>query len=94
MQDPKGYLVAIGGAEDKGDQEKENSLDFLKNGILKSVVDLLNGEDRSIEIITTATAHPEESYHHYRHAFRELGCIGVGHLNIQDRQAASDKKYM
>ena len=44
MSYPKGYLVSIGGAEDKGiekGEEKENSLDFLENGILKEVVSLL-----------------------------------------------------
>jgi len=95
MQYPKGHLVSIGGAEDKGDaQDNENSLDFLKNGILKSVVDLLRGKERTIEIITTATETPDDSYKNYKKAFTELGCVGVGHLNIRDREAANDKKII
>ncbi|MDQ3278629.1 MAG: cyanophycinase [Bacteroidota bacterium] len=101
MQYPKGYLVSIGGAEDKGDtsqkeksDEKENTLDFLRNGILKKVVDLLKSNKPEIEIITTATGSPEESYNNYKKAFTELGCISVGHLDIRDREAANDKKLI
>jgi cyanophycinase len=96
MQYPKGYLVSIGGAEDKGNngQDKENSLDFLKNGILKTVVDLLKGSDPTLEIITTATSTPDESYKNYKRAFTQLGCVSVGHLNIRDREAANDKKVI
>jgi len=95
MSYPKGYIVAIGGAEDKGgekEQEKENSLDFLKNGILKEVVGLLKKKP-SIEVITTAGFSPEDTFKNYKKAFSELGCISVGHINIQDRNEANDPKY-
>lgn len=96
MTYPKGYLVAIGGAEDKGDekeQEKENGLDFLENGILKDLVDLLK-RNQSIEIITTATSYPEDAYKNYQRAFSELGCITVGHINVRNREEANDPKYL
>jgi cyanophycinase len=95
MKQVKGYLVPIGGAEDKGDQrEDKGKLDFQINGILKNVVDLMKGREPGIEIITTATSSPDESYKNYKRAFSELGCSNVGHLNIRDREAASDKKVI
>jgi cyanophycinase len=97
MKQPKGYLVSIGGAEDRGDQKEgkdKGHLDFQSNGILKNIVDLMKGRDPSIEIITTATSFPEESYRNYKKAFGELGCSNTGHLNIRDRDAALDKKIM
>lgn len=96
MNYPKGYLVSIGGAEDKGDeaQDKENSLDFLKNGILKAVVDLFCEGDRIIEVITTATSTPEESYSNYQKAFTELGCVKAGHLDIRNREDANSEQVI
>lgn len=96
MNYPKGYLVSIGGAEDKGDEkerEKENSLDFLKTGILKEVVSLLKNKP-TIEVITTAGRYPDESFKNYEKAFTHLGCIGVGHINIQERTKATDATYL
>lgn len=95
MKVPKGYLISIGGAEDRGDQRTEKgSLNFQNQGILKNVIDLMKGKDPAIEIITTATTSPEESYKNYKKAFTELGCQSVGHLNIRDRESANDKKIL
>ena len=77
---PRGYLVSIGGAEDKGDEreeEKENSLDFTENGILKTMVGLMQKEQPSIEVITTATSYPLDSYRNYKEAFEQLGCVEI-----------------
>ena len=93
MDYPKGYLVSIGGAEDKGselEQAKENSMDFLKNGILRSVVELMQGDMPCIEIITTATSYPKDSYRNYKEAFEQLGCVNIGHLDLRDREAANN----
>lgn len=90
-------MVSIGGAEDKGEQQsedKENSLDFLENGILKNVVELMQGKEPSIEVITTATAHPDESFRNYKEAFEQLGCVHVGHLDLRDRGAANEEAVM
>jgi cyanophycinase len=93
---PKGYLVSIGGAEDKGnnkEEEKENSLDFLKNGILKEVVNLMKANP-TIEVITTAGSHPEEAFRNYKKAFTQLGCVNVGHINIRERAETTDSKLL
>lgn len=96
MSYPRGYLVSIGGAEDKGNEKeeaKENSLDFLENGILKEVVSLLK-KTPTIEVITTASRHPEESFKNYKTAFVQLGCMQVGHFNVQERAGATDPKLL
>ncbi|OLY90636.1 cyanophycinase [Cnuella takakiae] len=97
MKQHKGYLVSIGGAEDKSEQQsedKENSLDFLESGILKNVVELMQGKEPSIEVITTATARPDESFRNYKEAFEQLGCVHVGHLDLRDREAANEEAVM
>ena len=37
MTHPKGYLIAVGGSEDKGEEEKvkQNKLNFFEEGILR-----------------------------------------------------------
>jgi cyanophycinase len=97
MNQFKGYLVSIGGAEDKSEQQsedKESSLDFLDNGILKNVVELMQGKEPSIEVITTATAYPDESFRNYKAAFEQLGCAHVGHLDLRDRDAANEEAVL
>ncbi len=97
MNQYRGFLVSIGGAEDKGNEQsedKENSLEFLKNGILKDVVELMHGNEPTIEVITTATAYPEDSYNNYKNAFEQLGCMQVGHLNLRSREAANSEEII
>jgi cyanophycinase len=95
MTSPKGFLVAIGGAEDKGggeaDHRESNDLDFYTEGVLKDIRELMKGKEPVIEVITTATSSPEESFKNYEKAFKKLGAI-PHHLNITNRMAAEDKK--
>ena len=60
MSIPKGKLIAIGGAEDKGtDLETgevyRSNLNFFELGILRRVVQEAGGPGARIEIITTAS---------------------------------------
>jgi cyanophycinase len=87
---PKGKLIAIGGAEDKGtDLEagiiKRSQLNFFEIGILKTISNMLADKGDRIEIITTASSVPEEVGVQYITAFNKLGCSNVGHLNIRVR---------
>jgi cyanophycinase len=98
MNVPKGYLVAIGGAEDKGQKKEEktegNELNFIKDGVLKDVMSLMEGKNPIIEVLTSATSSPEESFQNYKKAFAKLGCTKVAHLDVRDRENAGDKKYL
>ncbi|RYF80474.1 MAG: cyanophycinase, partial [Chitinophagaceae bacterium] len=64
MQYPRGYLIAVGGAEDKGselERERQNSLDFFKEGILNQIVQLVGKKSEpKIELVTTASSIPDE----------------------------------
>ncbi|MGL6067989.1 MAG: cyanophycinase, partial [Sediminibacterium sp.] len=82
MDIPKGKLIAIGGAEDKGtDLEKgevyRNNLNFFELGILKRIVEEAGGPHASIEVITTASTIPYEVGENYLDAFGKIGCTNV-----------------
>lgn len=98
MQHPKGYLIAIGGAEDKGteeEKERQNSLDFFRQGILNEILELSGKKtDPKIEVITTASSIPDEVGQVYKKAFRKLGCIEIGHMKITKREDADTKKIL
>ena len=62
---PKGKLLAIGGAEDKGtDLETgeihRSNLNFFELAILRRIVEETGGTDARIEIVTTASMIPYE----------------------------------
>ena len=88
----KGYLVAVGGAEDKGINYKVGSatkkkFDFFEEGILRQIIKLVEqvGPPK-IELITTASSFPDQMEVSYRNAFLKLGCSDVEHLFITSRE--------
>jgi len=96
---PKGYLIAVGGAEDKGtDLEKgimeRNKLNFFELGILKSIISLTQKKSPRVEVITTASSIPDEVGDNYKNAFMKLGCNDVAHLRIRNREDASSAENL
>lgn len=94
MAHPKGHLIAVGGAEDKGtDLEKgivqRNRLNFFELGILKNIFSLIPEENPIVEVITTASSIPDEVAENYVDAFSKLGCTNVGHMRIRKREDTS-----
>ncbi len=88
---PRGKLIAIGGAEDKGtDLETgeihRSNLNFFELGILRRVVEEAGGKDARIEVITTASTIPYEVGDIYLNAFGKIGCTDIGLLHIRNRQ--------
>lgn len=99
MSTPKGKLIAIGGAEDKGtDLETgeihRNNLNFFELGILRRVVEESGGPTVRIEVITTASMIPYEVGENYLNAFGKIGCTNVGVMHIRNRQDAMDDVYL
>ena len=99
MENPKGKLIAIGGAEDKGtDLETgvihRNNLIFFENGIIRRIVDEVGGFDKRIEVITTASSIPKEVGDNYLEAFGKLGCSNIGHINIRDRSDVNNEQFI
>jgi len=98
MEIPLGTLIAVGGAEDKGTQAEpnftpKNDLAFFESGILKRIIDEMKGTKSHIEVITTASAIPEEVGQNYIQAFGKLGCHHIGLIHIKTRDDAHNPEY-
>ncbi|SDH26607.1 cyanophycinase [Pedobacter terrae] len=84
---PAGKLVVIGGHENKNgrpetEMQKEGN-DPLE--VLESVMLLSGKSSPVIEVITTASGEPEESFNDYLKIFNRLGAADVGQIFHQDR---------
>jgi len=96
---PKGKLIVVGGAVDKGsfteeqdEKEIQKNFNFFERGILKRIIteSRLNSASR-IEVITTASQVPKEVGHEYEKAFSHLGATNLGVLGITSREEANSK---
>lgn len=99
MSIPKGKLIAIGGAEDKGinmetGETYRNNLNFFELGILRRFVEESGGPSDRIEVVTTASMIPNEVGNNYLNAFGRIGCTNIGVLHIRNRQDATNKEYV
>ena len=100
MQHPKGKLIAIGGAEDKGtdldkiELQKLSNLNFIELGILHRIVKESGGPTANIEVITTASMIPYEVGENYLDAFGKIGCTDINLMHIRNRADAMDKDYL
>lgn len=99
MSIPKGKLIAIGGAEDKGtDLEKgevyRNNLNFFELGILRRIVEEAGGTAARIEVITTASNIPHEVGENYLNAFGKIGCTDIGLIHIRNREDVLREDYI
>ena len=78
----KGYLVIIGGAEDKKNECE----------ILKEVVHLYKKSKGSLVILTVATDYPVEVGEEYKKVFSSLGVEDINIIHIQSRDMAEDQE--
>jgi len=93
---PKGKLIIIGGAVDKGsftesnfEDQVEKNLNFFEKGILRRIIDeSKKGTDSRIEIIPTASKIPDIVGQEYMKAFQFLGAENVSVLKIENRETA------
>jgi cyanophycinase len=88
---PKGKLISVGGAEDKGTDLEQgfierNRLNFFEIGILARIVEEVGGVDKRIEVITTASSIPVEVGENYLSAFGKIGCNNIGIIDIRKRE--------
>lgn len=99
MHRPKGKLIAIGGAEDKGTNLERgeihrNNLNFFELAILRRFVEEAGGPEARIEVITTASTIPVEVGNNYLNAFGKIGCINIGEMHIRDRNDAAKPEFL
>ncbi len=93
---PKGRLLIIGGAEDKGENEvsmADHNPKFVEMEILKKLVSVKTRNPR-IEVITTASNEPEKVKRMYEKAFSKVGYRNIGFINIQDKTEARDEAFV
>jgi cyanophycinase len=98
MEIPKGKLIAIGGAEDKGtDLETgevyRNNLNFFELGILRRIMTEAGGSTARIEVVTTASTIPQEVGNNYLNAFGKIGCTNIGVMHIRNRADAMNEIF-
>jgi cyanophycinase len=99
---PKGILIIIGGAVDKGsftesnfDKNVANNLNFFETGILKRIITESRMHEQSrIEIITTASKIPKEVGPEYARAFQYLGAEDVHIMDIDKREHGNDPEIL
>ncbi|TCJ14013.1 cyanophycinase [Flaviaesturariibacter flavus] len=94
---PRGTLLIIGGAENKGEEQakkKHTPSDFERFEILKDFRKLLGKKEPRIEVVTTASSEGDELFKDYVKAFGELGMRHVGHIHHDSRKAALDDEAM
>ena len=99
MELPKGKLISVGGAEDKGTDLEQgflerNRLNFFELGILKRLVDEVGGTEKRIEVVTTASSIPVEVGENYLMAFGKIGCSNVGIIDIRKREDVFITEYI
>jgi len=87
-QIPKGTLILIGGAEDRGINEiaiQNRNKQFVHFEILKELLPTKKKNKRHIlEIITTASEDPNGVMDTYSRAFKKVGFNEVGYINVEN----------
>jgi cyanophycinase len=86
---PKGTLLIIGGAENKGEEEskkKKTPSDFKRLEILEDFVKMMRKPDPVIEIVTSASSEGNESFRDYKRALAKVGIESLRHLHHNSRQ--------
>ena len=81
---PKGFLIPIGGGEDRG-EEMEPRLPFEEKGVLKHVLDQAKGKGSKVVLVTSASSIPKEVAAAYEFGFKRLGCGNLIHYHITDK---------
>ncbi len=100
MNIPKGKLIPVGGAEDKGTDLEQgfiqrNNLNFFEAGILSRIVEeTKKGRESRIEVVTTASMIPVEVGENYIDAFAKLSCSDVNVMHIRNREDAQRSEYI
>jgi len=94
---PKGTLILIGGAEDKGSIEKPDishkNIFYEPAEILKQLLPPKRSR-KTVEIITTASGEPDSISRRYKEAFHSLGFKRVGFINMGNNYDAQNPIFI
>lgn len=96
---PKGKLIAVGGAENKGVESDQlfkqySNANFAELQVLRRIMKEMKSENPHIEVITTASMIPEEVGANYMDAFEKLNCTRVRLMPIKDREDTNNPDFI
>jgi cyanophycinase len=85
---PQGILLVVGGKEEKEKRETENQKpeSYVPDEILKTFLDLVRKKKPTIEIITSGSELPEESFKEYKKALENLADVNLQHMHHSNRR--------
>lgn len=90
---PKGVLLIIGGAENKGEEDakgKQTPSDFERLEVLKTFVKLSGKREPHIEVVTSASSEGKASFEEYRKVFSELKVASTAQIYHTSRKEVLD----
>lgn len=82
---PKGILLVIGGHEEKNVTGEEADTDNNPPEILATFVQLIDKEDCTVEVITSASSEGDESFEEYKKCLQALGVVKIGQIHHSAR---------
>jgi cyanophycinase len=96
---PKGKLLVIGGAEDKGPIRnppiiKLKNRNYVDYDILGRLIHNDDPFHNTIEIITTASQQPLKTGNMYIRSFKKMGFSKVGHISIQNKEESKNAEFV
>ncbi len=93
---PKGKLLIIGGAEDKGDDDSPGMANYNHQSSRLEILQTLlpeNKRHKKIEVVTTASQVPDEIQKMYSKSFKKIGYTQVGFMHISTKEEAREEKF-
>lgn len=96
---PKGKLLIIGGAEDKGPIRnppliKLKNRNYVDYDILGRLIFRDDKEHNRIEVVTTASQQPLKTGRMYIRSFKRAGFSNVGHLSIENKEDLKNPEHV
>jgi cyanophycinase len=96
---PKGKLLIIGGAEDKGPVKtppiiKIKNKNYIDFDILGSLIYPEEGGNNRLEVVTTASQQPLQTSRTYIRGFKKMGFANVGHISIDNKEELKNPEFV
>src|SRR3954467_11861930 len=96
---PKGKLLIIGGAEDKGPIRnppiiKIKNKNYIDFDILGSLIYPEAAGNNRLEVVTTASQQPLQTSRTYIRAFKKAGFSNVGHISIDNKEDLKNTEFV
>lgn len=91
--EPRGTLLVIGGAENKGEKQKLQKGQQSSMEVLQCFIDLLADKKGLVLVITTAGSQDiDGTFMEYKTAFEQMGAGQIGHIHHDAREAVNFKE--